>query len=57
MSRGGGVQSEPLPPPKLRGGEGDTAQVPNRTKIHGKNVVCLFTNCRPHRHLDTFYLN
>ncbi len=54
MSLGGPIR--PPSPHRVRGGGGDTAPVPNRTKIRGKNAVCLFVCCRPHRHLNTFYL-
>jgi hypothetical protein len=30
---------------------------PKREKIVVKNCIRLITNCKPHEHLDSFYLN
>ena len=54
MSRGGPIR--PPSPHWVGGGGGGTAPVLNRTKIRGKNAVCLFDVCRAHRHLSIFYL-
>ncbi len=53
---GGGPVRPPSPPPPLSRRGGDTAPVPNRTKICGENAVCLFVSGQPHRHLNTSYL-
>ncbi len=52
MSQGGPIR--PPSPLWVRGGGGGTAPVPNRTKIRGKNAVCLFVCCEPHGHLNIF---